>query len=234
MAKAWSVWAARHMYLKNLMRVAKTTILRWMFGLKSKCFQKWWHDHVVRSRIARRPLERMRCRFVAKAWSKWDSEVVRSRKIKRTLLHWAKRHLSLAFVAWDILVQEVKPRKDGSRNPRLLIERTIKHWQNQALSSAFNGWTTEMNRIARLRHMLSNAALKWVNRLLAVAMEKWYFEVIRKRKALKAVAMWTHGNLEHAPVILSTLPHTHTHTRIHAHAHTQVRLPELGVRGLLT
>ena len=137
----------------------------------------------------------MRCRFVAKAWSKWDSEVVRSRKIKRTLLHWAKRHRSLAFVAWDILVQEVKPRKDGSRNPRLLIERTIKHWQNQALSSAFNGWTTEMNRIARLRHMLSNAALKWVNRLLAVAMEKWYFEVIRKRKALKAVAMWTRGNI---------------------------------------
>jgi len=33
----------------------------------------------------------------------------------------------------------------------------------------------------------------WRHRLLAEAMEKWAHEVVRRRKALKAVAIWKHG-----------------------------------------
>jgi hypothetical protein len=190
-AKSWGAWYSWHLYLRNLFRVAKTVILRWMHGVKSKCFQKWWLDHVVRVRIVTRVLARMKSRFVAKAWSKWCYEVVRSRRLSRVVLHWAQRKQSLAFVAWDAYVRESK--HAGIGKPRRLIEHTIKQWQNKVLSAAWNSWILEVKQAARRRQMLSNATLKWLNRALAQAMEKWRHEVVRKRKALKAVARWTHG-----------------------------------------
>jgi hypothetical protein len=166
-----------------------------MHGVKSKCFQKWWLDHVVRVRIVTRALARMKSRFSAKAWSKWCYEVVRSRRLSRIILHWAQRKQSLAFVAWDAYVRESQQYSQhvGIGKPRRLIEHTIKQWQNKVLSAAWNSWILEVKQAARRRQMLSNATLKWLNRALAQAMEKWRHEVVRKRKALKALARWTHG-----------------------------------------
>ena len=235
-AKSWGAWYSWHLYLRNLLRVANTVILRWMHGVMSKCFQKWWLDHVVRVRIMTRALARMKSRFVAKAYSKWCDEVVRSRRLSRIILRWAQRKQSLAFVAWDAYVRESQ--HQGISKPRRLIEHTIKQWQNKVLSAAWNSWILEVKQAARRRQMLSNATLKWLNRALAQAMEKWRHEVVRKRKALKAVTRWTHGvrpfltklkfgTCEHANVLVRT-PHmhsryTHKHTNTQTQTHTDTQ-----------
>ena len=132
-------------------------------------------------------------RMLSKAWSKWWGEVLQTRKTKEmseleklrkmmarvALKKWLNAAISRSWNKWH----------DELRRKRLLI-KVAKRWAQRTLSKGWRAWEVMMMEKKRLRHLTNRALSLWKNRALAMAMSKWWAEVLRTWKAAKAARLW--------------------------------------------
>ena len=78
---------------------------------------------------------------------------------------------------------------------KLRLSMAFQKWFLLSLDKAFSVWAEATDEQKRLRQLEIKAMRQFnrLNRSMVETMEKWWHQVVRKRKALKAVTMWTRG-----------------------------------------
>jgi chemotaxis protein histidine kinase CheA len=186
-SKAMGHWKECATEIRRMKTISNRVVLRWTHGCLASVMSKWQHE-IVRGRKALKAVKMWSSKALAVALRRWIDTVCEIRRMKaltnRVVKRWTNGCLASVMSKWQHEI--VRGRK---------ALKAVKMWSNKALAASLRRWIDSVCEIRRMKALTNRVVKRWTNGCLANVVSKWQHEIVRGRKALKAVKMWSNKAL---------------------------------------